>query len=166
MRKKIAIIAIVSCFSLPFKAECGDADFYSWLMNMGKITFRSGGGAFLPSGVLQTMRYGNISPIMQFVMMNHTMNECIEAILKPPFLPLERDPYLVAKKKFDYGVCRIKKCWQNGMLIQMLPLLKGGLGGSNDIAMVLAQAFQQDESCDGSEGGGFDPMLIGMLMGR
>lgn len=166
MKKNIATLLIISSLTISFHAKCEEADFYIWLMRMSNITFSTGGGAFLPIGVLRAMQYGNISPIMQFVMMNHTMNECIKAILKAPFLPLQRDPYLVAKKKFDYGVCRIKKCWQNGMLIQMLPLMKSDFGGSSQMGMLLAQAFQRDEACDGGEGGGFDPILIGLLIGK
>lgn len=158
MKKNITTLLIIASLTISFHAKCDDANFYEWLMRMSRITFSAGGGAFLPIDVLHAMRYGDISPIMQFVLMNHIMNECIEAILKAPFLPLQRDPYLVAKKKFDYGLCRIKKCWQNAMLIQMLPLMRSGSGAQ--IAVVLANAFLEDEACDGGKGGGFDPNLI------
>lgn len=144
------------------KQARAENDMYQWLMHLGPINFSQGGGAFLPTGILSAMRNGQMSPIMQFVTMNHTMNKCIESVLKKPYPPLERDPYLVAKKKFDYAICRIKKCWQNAMLISMLPLMSGG-GGDAAMGPLLAQAFQKDKACDGSGGGGIDPNILILL---
>lgn len=131
------------------------AEAYQWITGMGSVQFSQPGGVFLPTSVLRSMRDGQISPIMQFVLMNHTMNQCISRVLKDPYAPLIRDPYLVAKQKFDYGICYIKKCWQSNMLISLLPMLSSGYDqeyGQQQMGVLLAQAFQKDESCDGTSG--------------
>ena len=136
--------------------------------DLAGTVFSQGGGAFLPPQVLLGLRNGQVSPIMQFVTMNQMLNQCVAETLSPRIAPNLRDPYLVAKKKFECGLCRIKKCWQNGMLIQMLPLLAEESGdaeqaGNEQLAALLATAFQKDAACDGSGGGGFDPNLIQLL---
>lgn len=160
----LAALTLAFLYAKPAQAESNAADVYGWIMNMGRITFNSGGGAFLPTGVLNAMRYGQISPIMQFVTMNHLLNQCIANSLRPQIVPRLRDPYLVAQKKFQYGLCMVKKCWQNGMLVSLLPTLsRGGAEDNSQLASLLAASFQKDPACDGSGGGGLDPNLLVLL---
>ncbi len=159
-----ALVALAVFAARPARAEPGNTgDVYSWIMNMGQVTFNAGGGAFLPTGVLNSMRYGQISPMMQFVTANHIMNAAIANTLTPKMIPLQRDPFLVAQKKFTYGLCMIKKGWQNAVSFLTLSAIQKNSsfgGGQQQIAQVLIQSFQKDPACDGTSGGGLDPNLL------
>ena len=150
----------------------GDTNPYAYIARMGNITFNQAGAAFLPLSVLRGMRDGQISPILQFVVANNLMTQCTKEVLKRP--PDIRDPYKVAAAKFNYGMCRIKKCFQQGMLMMILPQLsrntsRGGGAtsaerqGSLQMGQIFAQAFQRDEKCDG-QGTGIDPFLLAVFL--
>jgi len=157
------MVAFALFASRPALAEQNSAGVYDWIMNTGQITFNSGGGAFLPTGVLNAMRYGQISPIMQFVTANHIMNSAIANALRPQLVPRQRDPFLVSQKKFTYGLCMIKKGWQNAVSFLTLSAIQANNsfgGGQQQIAQVLIASFQKDPACDGSQGGGLDPNIL------
>ncbi len=168
-RKAIAFLILLSPFiSLEAWGETSAND---WIARLGNITFSTAGGVFLPSSVLQGLSQGKVSPIMQFVVANHTMNACIENVAK--YAPDRKDPFVVATAKFNSGVCRIKKCFQTQMLLLLLPALSdvpkyGGStngqskSGNSALGVALAQGFQKDELCDKS-GQGIDPALIGLF---
>ncbi len=157
------MVALALLASRPAVAEQQQAGVYDWIMNTGQITFNGGGGAFLPTGVLNAMRYGQISPIMQFVTANHIMNSSIANALRPELVPKQRDPFLVSQKKFTYGLCMIKKGWQNAVSFLTLSAIQANNtmgGGQAQIAQVLISSFQKDPACDGSQGGGLDPNIL------
>jgi hypothetical protein len=159
----LSLVAMALFASRPARAEQNSAGVYDWIMNLGQVTFNAGGGAFLPTGVLNSMRYGQISPIMQFVTANHIMNSAIANALRPQLVPLQRDPFLVAQKKFTYGLCMIKKGWQNAVAFVTLSTIQQNNsfgGGDQQIAQVLISSFQKDPACDGTGGGGLDPNLL------
>jgi len=171
IQKFIFGIAALVCASAA--AERPDADnIYQYIAGLGPITFNKAGGAFLPLAVLNGLKQGKVSPIMLFVLSNNMMNKCVEDVVKA--VPDIRDPYTVAKAKFEYGVCRIKKCFQQGTLVLLLPQLSSNerAGGSSDeqdrssaqqTGVMLAQAFKKDPGCDGASDG-MDPMLLSVLM--
>lgn len=142
---------------------------------LGALTFGQSGGAFLPTSVLGAMKDGKVSGIMQFVLMSHMMNGCVVDAVKRG-KPGQREPYVVANAKFTYGICRIKKCFQQGMLMALISGMSsneaaGGGDASDQSAnreqgLIMAQAFQKDPSCDGkdNQNGGMDPMLLAMFM--
>lgn len=107
---------------------------------------------------------------MEFVLVDHVFNQCVINTYKT--IPARRDPFVVAAQKFAYGVCEIKKCFQNAMVMVLLPQMScnPNVGGSQDpqqrqgaqqSALLLLQVFQKDPACDGSNGGNaIDPNLI------
>lgn len=132
-----------------------------YIGQLGQMGFAQGGGVFLPTAVLQSMGDGNISPIMQYVLVNTMFNQCIKDIKK--YTPKERDPFTVAKSKYTYGICRLNRCIQQGMLVLALPLLaEDEDAGGSAFAQALAQGFEGAESC-GGQGPAIDPMLIQLL---
>lgn len=163
----IGILGFLAVASSPAFAERPTADLFPWLIRLGPIAFNKGGGAFLPASVLSGLRQGQVSPVLQFVMVNNLMAKCVKDTLN--YTPDIRDPYVVAKAKFDYGLCRIKKCFQQGMLIMILPQLSSHSGdgqdqsGASQQGLILAQAFKKDPACDGQGGDGLDPMLLAAL---
>lgn len=146
-----------------------DSNAYSYLVNAGQVAFSKGGGAFLPMSVLQSLQGGSLSPVMQFVVVNQVMNQCIQKVLKE--VPFRREPYIVANKKFARGYCKIRKCFNEGILLQILPQMSSNpsYGGSEDaqdragaqaMGLALAQAFNKEASCESGADNGMDPSLI------
>ena len=146
----------------------------SFISQLGPVLFSQGGGALLPLSVLSGVRNGRIPPMMQFVLMNHMMNSCVKDVIKHH--PQRRDPYVRAKAVFDEGLCRIKKCYQQAMVMGLLSGASDnpGNGGSanparrqanQQQALLMLTAFQKDEGCSGGneDGGGFDPMMLMLL---
>ncbi len=166
----IGIIAYLGvAHATPAQAERPSAgNPFQYIAGLGPIVFNRGGGAFLPLSVLQSLAQNSVSPIQQFVLVNNLMTKCTKDVIEKN-TPNIRDPYVVAKAKFEYGLCRIKKCFQQGMLILVLPELQSsssnnqdGSGGSSTGA-ILAQAFQKDGGCDGKGGDGLDPAVLALL---
>lgn len=157
------------------EARPSASNFMQYIGALGPIAFGQSGGAFLPVSVLGAMKNGQVSAIMQFVLMTHMMNGCVVDAVKRG-KPGQREPYVVANAKFTYGICRIKKCFQQGMLIATIsglssnPAAGGGDAGEQQAnqaqGMALAQAFKKDPSCDGQDkqNGGMDLMLLAMFM--
>ena len=160
----MVFFVVLVCLVLGSRPAHGEAGAVSWIANLGSIGFNATGAAFLPPQVLGSIRSGQVSPVMLFVTVNHLANSCIRNVLKKPYVPLERDPYLVAKKKWDGGYCMLTKCFNQGLLVQALPLLSQG-GGSASAGPLMAQAFAQDPACNGGQGSGIDPTLLGMFGG-
>lgn len=146
---------------------------YSYIAGAGDMAFSTSGAAYLPSSVYKAQRDEKLSPMLQFVLANQMMTKCVEDVQKQH--PGRRDPYVVAKQRYDYGTCRIKKCFQQGFLTMLLPDLtaKPSVASEGEdskksgaqMAQVLATAFKKDGACDGSSGGGIDPMLLMMIAG-
>ena len=130
-----------------------------YIAQLGPIGFAQGGGAFLPQAVLQSMVQGTVSPIQQYVLVNSMFNQCIKDVKK--YTPNERDPFTVAKSKYTYGICRLQKCMQQGMLVLALPLLAQD-DGMSGYGQALAAAYQDSEGC-GGEGPAIDPALLQLL---
>lgn len=163
--KLLILVGFVLLPCAEVKAETGNA--YNWISQLGRITFSQGGAAFLPGGVVSAVSQGSISPIMQFVLVNSMMNQCIKNTF--PQYPRRRDPFPLAAAKFANGLCLIKKCFQQGMLLMILPQLSGasryggqsGQQGGQQMGAVLAQAFtKKDDAC----GGGSDPGIAQALL--
>jgi hypothetical protein len=143
-----------------------------YIGSLGAMTFGQSGGAFLPMSVIGAMKDGKISPVMQFVAMNHMMDGCIVDTVKRG-KPGQREPYVVANAKFVYGICKIKKCFNQAMLVSLLSAQSenesaGADEGNEAFGLAFAQATQKDPSCDGQddENGGMDPMLLMAFMGK
>lgn len=144
----------------------------SFIVQMGQMGFTQGGGVFLPTAVLQSMSDGDVKPMMQYVLVNSMFSQCLEEVKK--YTPSQRDPFKVAQSKYQYGICRLQRCQQQGMLILALPLISGvaSAGGGSDqdgssaanaqYAMSLAQGFQNASSC-GGQGPAMDSALIQIL---
>lgn len=139
--------------------------------------FSPSGAAYLPSTVLQAMKAGQLSPVMQFALVNQMMNKCIADVVQK--YPARRDSYVTAKQKFDDGQCRIEKCYQQGVLLMMLPQLStvSGAGGAADAqlrqaaaasALQFANAFKRSKACGASGGadGGIDPAYFTLFGSR
>lgn len=169
--KYIFAIGILSLFiSTSARAERpGDTNPYSYIVNQGQIAFSQGGGAFLPISVLQGLQQGSLSPVMQFVLVNQVMNQCITKVLQQ--VPYRRDGFVIANKKFTQGFCKIRKCFDEAMLLEILPQMSqnANFGGSPDaqnrasaqqMGLVLAQSFQKDTGCTAGADNGLDPSLL------
>ena len=154
-------------------AERSDAaNFSQWIVQMGQVGFSQGGGAYLPSSVLQAMYNGQVPLIQQYAVVNNMFNQCMVDIEK--YRPSQSDSYQVAKSKFQYAMCRLQACQQQGLLILALPLLSDNpaAGGAStsasqaaNEAMVtgLAQGFANTASCSGS-GSAMDSLLLQILL--
>lgn len=169
--KFIFSLGVLSLFiSLEARAERpGETNPYNYIVNQGQVAFSKGGGAFLPLSVLSGLKSGQISPVMQFVLVNQVMNQCIKKVLQE--VPYRRDPFVIANKKFTRGFCKIRKCFDEGMLLQILPQMSSNAsyGGSADaqdrsgaqmMGFVLAQAFKKEDGCEQGSDNGLDPSLI------
>jgi len=155
MRHILAILLLA--FSLTVTARAEDAgQAYSYIANLGQMSFSQGGAVSIPGYVLGSMRSGQVSPLMQFVLVNSMMNKCIKDTYN--FYPRRRDPFQLANAKFAYGVCKIQKCYQQGMLLLLLPKLSGrsqyggadGQSSGQQTGALLAQAFAGGAKCGGS----------------
>lgn len=141
--------------STPALGETAQA--YQWIAQLGKLSFNKGGAANIPGFVVGAMRSGDISPVMQFVMVNSLMNKCIKDTYAG--YPRRRDPFKLASAKFSNGLCRINKCFQQGMLILLLPQLSGkqryggeaGKQSGGEMGKLLAQSFQKNGACPGGD---------------
>lgn len=179
MRRFLTLFFVLSLFfAAPSFAEVQQRpstdDIYSYIANVGTIVFTQGGGAFLPPQVLQGMRNGWVSPILQFVLVNNLMTQCVNSVLETQLTA--RTPFVIADAVFKRGHCQLNRCFRQGMLIQMLPQLSNvvSAGGSSDAqrregsqqaATLLAQNLAQDPSCDGAQQG-FDPLLLSIITAR
>ncbi len=134
-----------------------------WISDLGSATFSDAGGMFLPLSVIDGMKSGSLSPIIQFALINHTIDQCTkQAISKTPDV---RAPFVVAQATFVWGVCLMQSCLKNILLMQLIPLLSQKYGTQSDQqsaqqqGAVLAQSFQQAPGCNGAGDSGIDPML-------
>lgn len=110
------------------------------------------------SGTLNSLSQGSVAPIQHFALIQDLMNKCVQQVEGK--VPQKLDPFVVAKKAFEGGNCRIAKCFQFGMLVSILPMLasKDHLGNpiaaqakqaNAQQALVLAQSYSQSNSdCD------------------
>lgn len=154
-------------FAAKLRAEANPT---SYIANLGQVPVNNTGAAFIPPPVMGAMTDGKISPIMQFVLINHVLDSCIKATLQNP--PGRRTPYVAAKKQYDEGICKIQKCFQQGMVLGLIGQTsdKPKNGGSADPAERQSSAnlglmfamTSQKEDCGGS-GAGMDPNMIQML---
>ena len=142
---------------------------YNYIASQSPISFSQGGAALIPSGVLQPIANGQISPIMQFVLVNSMMTKCIKNAAKD--VPARREAFVSANAKFTNGYCKIRKCFEQGMLMGMLSQLSSNpnYGGSSDeserngsqmMGLVLAQSFQKENGCGGASDSGINPALL------
>lgn len=160
----IGIIGYLAGVCTPAHAE----SVAQWLVGLGPITFNTAGGAFLPLPVLQSLQQNSVSPVLQFVTATNLMNRCTADVIQNS-TPDIRDPFVVATAKFTYGLCRIKKCYEQGMLILLLPQMQQDSQGSSSEIALFAQQFQNDPACDqqngqgGSGGGGIDPNILALI---
>jgi len=153
IKKFLSIALLFSALSVSTAARAETSSAYSWIAGLGNISFTQGGAAQMPGYVVGSMRDGNISPIMQFVLVNSMMNQCIKDTYN--YYPRRRDPFALATAKFNYGLCRINKCFQQGMLVMLLPQLSGKsqYGGADakdsgqQMGALLAQSFSQGDGC-------------------
>ncbi len=168
MAAKIFIMALVMFAGFTARAERPTASNpINWISGLGDAAFNDAGGVFLPVSVLQGMRDGQIAPIQQFALVQHTINECTkEAMAKTPDI---RAPYVVAAATFKWGVCLMTSCLKNVLLLQLIPLLSNRYGNDSDRqsaqtqGAVLVQAFQQQDGCDGAGNSGIDPLIAQMF---
>lgn len=168
MTTRFLLIAIALFAGFSARAERPDApNAVQWIGDLGPAAFNDAGGVFLPLSVLEGMRDGSLAPIQQFALVQHTVNSCTkEALSKTPDI---RAPYVVAAATFKWGVCLMSSCLKNILLLQLIPLLSNRYGTDSDRqsaktqGAVLAQAFSQQEGCDGAGNSGIDPALAQMF---
>jgi hypothetical protein len=148
-------------------------DPYSYIIGAGSPQFSAGGAVVVPPPVLGAMKNGQISPIMQFVLMNNTVSSCVKKVQKE--FPYRRDSFQTASAKFNAGYCKIRKCFDQAMMMAMLPELSkqpqaGGSGDPQDqqqsqmMGLVMSQAFSKEGSCKGGSAS-MDPTLLSMASG-
>ncbi len=148
---------------------------YGYINSFATPLFNRAGGVFLPLQVISALRQGNVSLISLFVLANNIMNKAVEQVLSQT--PDIRDPYVVAKARFEWGICFLQKQFQQGTLILLLPQLSSNsrFGGSGDEqdrqaaqqqGAMLAQAFGKSGGCDGSGNNGLDPQLVAAFAGN
>ncbi len=166
------LILIASLFSQNAHAERPSLNGMSpdqYIMQLGSPAFTQGGGMFLPEELLNSLRGGDTSMIMQYVLINNLMNKCAADVKR--YTPKQSDPFTVAQSKFKYAQCRLQSCQAQGMLVLALPLLSdvasaGGsaeeASGNRAYAQALAQGLSGQQSCGGS-GSAVDPALVNYL---
>jgi len=167
MTSKIFIIGLLLFVGVSARAERPTApDPIQWISGLGASAFNDAGGMFLPMSVLDGMRQGSISPIQQFALSQHAINNCTkEALAKKPDI---RAPYVVAAATFKWGVCLMSSCLKNILLLQLIPMLSNRYSndsgaGAKMQGAALVSAFQQQEGCDGAGNSGLDPALAQMF---
>lgn len=150
-----------------------------WIASLGSIGFTQGGAAQIPTGVLQSLQNGSVSPVMQYVLLNSTLNQAIQQSLSQT--PDARLPYTAALEKYNWGICNIQKSFQTNMLLVMLPkssqVTQNG-GSSSDqvratylaIALSMAQRYldpshPENKGCDPNNSSdlGFDSNILQFL---
>ena len=142
---------------------------------INQINFNQSGASFIPLNVVQPMSNGDISPLLQYVALNKLLNKAIkDAMAKTP---APRDPYVVAKQKWDFGICQLTQTYKTMQVMVMLPQMSNQKqnGGSNDVAirqaaltqaLALAQAMAGSKGCDpNSNDSGFDSQFLNFLQG-
>ena len=135
-----------------------------YISGLGDLAFSSAGGVFLPLSVVDGLKSGGISPIMQFVLVQHTINSCTKNVTSKA--PDIRDPYVVALATFKWGVCFMTSCFKNILLLQMIPLLSNRYGSANDQSAaknqgkIMAAQFANQPGCGAHGDPGIDPALI------
>lgn len=135
-----------------------------FISGLGDLAFSSAGGVFLPLSVVSGLKQGHISPIMQFVLVQHTINSCTKNVISKT--PDIRDPYVVSLATFKWGVCFMTSCFKNILILQMIPLLSSGYGNENDQkqakiqGLFLANSFKSQPGCGAQGDPGIDPALI------
>lgn len=145
-----------------------------WIASLGSIGFTQGGTAQLPDYVLQSLKQGSVSPVMQYVLLNNTMNQAIEQSLSQT--PDARLPYTAALEKYNWGLCNLNKAFQTSMVLSLLPQTSSVSynGGSSDAgvraarqqqALMMAQALSDTKGCDSanSNDSGFDVAILRLI---
>lgn len=166
MATKTFLIGVLAlfCFSAYSENRPNSGNPLQFISGLGDLAFSSSGGVFLPLSVVSGMKEGSISPIMQFVLVQHTINSCTKNVISKT--PGIRDPYTVAVATFKWGVCFMTSCLKNVMLLQLIPLLSNKYGSDTDQAAAkqqgatIAAAFGQQEGCGAAGDPGLDPALI------
>ncbi len=166
MNTKNFLIAMLLFLSLAAQAENRptSGNPLQFISDLGPPAFSNAGGVFLPLSVVDGLKQGSVSPIMQFVLVQHTINSCTKNVLSKT--PGIRDPYTVALATFQWGVCFMTSCLKNVLLLQMIPLLSQNYGDATDQAsakqqgLVMAQAFQRQEGCGAQGDAGIDPAIL------
>ncbi len=155
--------------SSPARAE----NSLQYIQSLQPIPFSQGGAALIPGQVLSSLTSGAISPVAQYVLVNHLMSSAIKEAIKKA--PGSRLPYVQAKTLFEKGICSLTKTFQTGLVVALMPQMSSirQNGGSNDPgvrqakqaqALAMAQAFAGAEGCDGnSNDSGFDTAIIAIL---
>jgi len=141
----------------------------------GQIRFTNGGAPQINRQVLQYMRNGQVATTTQFVVLNQVLMDSVTTVSSGASLPTDRSPYVVAKAKFDAGLCIINKAFQNALVLALVPQISSVRqnGGDNDPAvqkakqqqaLAMAQAFSGVRGCDPqSQESGFDQNLLSFI---
>lgn len=141
----------------------------------GQIHFTNGGAPQLSGQLLNYMRNGQVAPATQFIVLNQLLADAVKTVNNDPHLPAARSPYVVAKARFDQGLCFVNKAFQNALILALVPQMSAVTqnGGDNDPgvrqakqqqALAMAQAFARIRGCDPeSEESGFDQNLLAFV---
>ncbi len=138
---------------------------------MGQLGFTKSGAVQMPSAILQGIGGGQVNSFMIFIVMNHVMNQCIEDVLAPEYAIRMREPTVPAQAKFDYGMCRVRKCYLQSLLMLFGAEIRGSFSthsGSDPVMSQSAQqlgatfmaGFGQDPPCAQGEDSGIASALI------
>lgn len=134
----------------------------SYIKSMPNVQVSDKGGVFLPPAVYKAMGSNQVSDVQQFALAQNIMNSCVRKVISAPFD--QRTPYVEAAKAFENGKCRISRCYQQAMLVSLLPMLVGNKAGGGSTQALMAQALQgsQSDTCAGS-GPAFDSGLVNFV---
>jgi hypothetical protein len=137
--------------------------------------FNSGGTLQLNREFLRYMQNGQVAPATQFIALNQVLVDAVKTVNGGSHLPTARSPYVVAKARFDQGLCIVNKAFQNALVLALVPQMSSVRenGGDNDPgvrqakqqqALAMATAFSRMRGCDPeSESSGFDQGLLSII---
>lgn len=150
----------------------GEGTCQSYIEDQRSIPFNTAGAIILPPSILSCLTEGTVSPVLQFTLFNHILNQAVQKTVD--LTPNVRVPYVVAKKNFERGICQLTKIFQAAVVLVLLPQLSRNNqnGGSPDPAacrakqqqaLIMAQAFSNTAACGNSNEEGFDSNILRII---
>lgn len=156
-------VLFLGTFSQTAQAEARPTsdNYLQWIAFLGDVQFADAGAAYIPSVVLQATQQGKVSPALQLALTAHIMSKCTQRVVAQA--PSQLDPYAKDKILFDDGICRIQKCFQQIMLLDLLNQAgqSTNSAGAKQQAIALGNSFR-NERCSGG-GDGVDALLLALL---
>jgi len=119
----------------------------AFIAKLGTIQFSAGSAGTVPIPVLEALRAGKLSPVMQFLFLNHFLSACIRDIRSDR--PNQRDSFVKAKHLYDDAFCRLNKCFMQGLVLSHFPELSGeDRDQAREQVLLLLSAISQSGKCE------------------